>query len=307
MAVARIGGVGLVVLAGLLVAAQPARANMCDLTTAGSACGPTGVGWDGNPIPSPSGQSFASSAIFTTVNPQPTGTGYIDSFLRIQHDPSEQGYNTDARPFQSGMDSKNPINYTHAITLAEVPIVNIGGTDYRQFYLDINENNSTNGHLISLDKLEIFLGPNGNFNNYQAGATSTGDRLNGVAPIYNMDTGLTSAYNDNWIKLDYTTNNGGSGIGDMVAYIPNAAFGGAAGSTYVYLYSQFGTTMAGPTSLASDAGFEEWWVKSPIQTQFTTQAVPEPTSLLLLASGLLVAGRRLRQKAKNLRGVPTNI
>jgi len=131
--------------------------------------------------------------------------------------------------------------------------------------------------------------------------------LNGVAPIYNMDTGLTSAYNDNWIKLDYTTNNGGSGIGDMVAYIPNAAFGGAAGSTYVYLYSQFGTTMAGPTSLASDAGFEEWWVKSPIQTQFTTQAVPEPTSLLLLASGLLVAGRRLRQKTKNLRGVPTNI
>lgn len=304
MSVSRIGGLSVIAIAGLLVSVQPARANMCDLTVAGSACGPTGVGWDNTPINSPSGQPFASSAIFQQVNPQPTGTGYIDSFLRIQHSGNEEGYNTDARPFQPGMDQKDPINYTHAITLAEVPIINISGMDYRQFYLDINENNSTNGHLLSLDKLQIFLGSSNLFNNYQATAGVNGT-LNGFAPIYDMDTGLTSAYNDNWIKLDYTTNNGGSGIGDMVAYIPNAAFGGAGASTYVYLYSQFGATMVGPTNLTSDAGFEEWWVKSPIQPPTFTSAVPEPTSLILLASGLLAVGRGLKRK-KNLRSVAAN-
>lgn len=306
MSVGRISGFGVFAMALLVASAQPARANMCDLTLAGSSCGPTGVGWDNTPINSPSGQPFASNAIFQQVDPQPTGTGYIDSFLRIQHSPTEQGYNTDARPFQAGMDQKNPINYTHAITLAEVPIVNIGGVDYRQFYLDINENDSTNGHLLSLDKLQIFLGPNDMFNNYQTGGANGNGTLNGVKPIYDMDTGLTSAYNDNWIKLDYTTNNGGSGIGDMVAYIPNSAFGGAGGSTDVYLYSQFGATMSGPTSLTSDAGFEEWWVKSPIQPPTFTSAVPEPASLLLLASGLLIAGRGFKRKAKLFRNDQSN-
>ena len=118
--------------------------------------------------------------------------------------------------------------------------------------------------------------------------------MNGVAPIYNMDTGLTSTFNDNWIKLDYTTNNGGSGIGDMVAYIPNAAFGGAAGSTYVYLYSQFGTTMAGPTNLSSDAGFEEWSAFKP--TPPNGGSIPEPASLGILSLGAaaLIARRRRR-------------
>jgi hypothetical protein len=305
MSVGRMIGLGVFATAMLVAGAQPARANMCDLTVASSSCGPSGVGWDNIPINSPSNQPFASSAIFQQVNPQPTGTGYIDSFLRIQHSATEEGYNTDARPFQAGMDMKDPINYTHAITLAEVPIVNISGIDYRQFYLDINENNSANGHLLSLDKLQIFLGANGGFNSYQTGGANGNGKLNGVAPIYDMDTGLSSTFNDNWIKLDYTTNNGGSGIGDMVAYIPNAAFGGAAGGTNVYLYSQFGATMAGPTNLTSDAGFEEWWVKSPIQTQFT-QSVPEPATLLLLASGLLIAGRGLKRKSKLFRNSPSN-
>ncbi len=34
------------------------------------------------------------TAIFEFTQPQPTGTGYIQPFLRVQNDPSEQGYNT---------------------------------------------------------------------------------------------------------------------------------------------------------------------------------------------------------------------
>jgi hypothetical protein len=276
-----------IVTLGLLVGAGAgsASANMCDLTTLGSTCGPTGGnGW--SVAPGQSGNLFAQGAIFQQVAPQPTGSGYIDSFVRIQHSPTEQGYNTDARPLQ--FDEKTDATFTHSITVANVPIVNIGGIPYRQFFLDINENNSANGHNLSLDKLQIFLGSSGNLTGY---TTTSGGRLAGLAPIYNLDTGT-----DNWIKLDYSLNNGGSGIGDMVAYIPDSLFVGTAANPYVYLYSQFGATMSGPTKLTSDAGFEEWWTKSPIAV--TQNPVPEPTGLLLLGSGLVFAGKRLRSRRR---------
>jgi hypothetical protein len=53
---------------------------------------------------------------------------------------------------------------------------------------------------------------------------------------------------DNWVLLDYRLNSG-SGSGDMLMYVPDALFAGAA---YVYLYSRFGEHFAG------DAGFQEW-------------------------------------------------
>ena len=55
-------------------------------------------------------------------------------------------------------------NFTRAITLSEVPIVTRDGVDYREFFLDINENASTPGSRLSLDQLKIFLGPNGSLN-----------------------------------------------------------------------------------------------------------------------------------------------
>ena len=53
--------------------------------------------------------------IFEQADPQPTGCGVIDDFLRIQsHGPGaavEQGYNTDARPLQ--FDEKTSHTFTH--------------------------------------------------------------------------------------------------------------------------------------------------------------------------------------------------
>ena len=267
----------------LLAAAAPAQADMCDLSTAGYGCG-AGTNQ----------QSFsASGAIFQEISRQlttnngtqitgfqPTGTGYVDSFLRIQNNGTEQGYNTDSRPYQ--FDQKDPINYTHAISINEVPKVQISGTWYREFFLDINEPTAT--PLISLDELQIFLSPNPTLNNYSAG------KLNGITPIFDLDS-----TKNNWIKLNYALNGGGSGKGDMVAFIPDALFTNTASNPYVYLYSQFGGQNSANTCYCSAGdGFEEWWTKSMIMPP-PQSAVPEPASLLLLGSGVLAAARRFRK------------
>src|SRR5262249_35951199 len=76
-------------------------------------------------------------AIFQQSTPQPTGTGVIRSFVRVQgHSDVEQGYNTDARPLQ--FDENNSPQFTRSLQLGFVPRVVIKGVAYREFLLDIN-------------------------------------------------------------------------------------------------------------------------------------------------------------------------
>jgi hypothetical protein len=244
-----------------------ASAGICDLTTNGATCGPS---------------ILTNLAIFGEVSPQPTGTGYIDPFLRLQENGQEEGYNTSFRPFQ--LDQKEPINYTHDLLLSAVPVVTIDDVEYRQFFLDINESDAANKELLSLDELRIYLSATGELNSYDA----TTKQLNGLTAIYDLDAG-----GDNWIKLNYSLNHG-SGSGDMVAYIPNSLFTGAS-TQYLYLFSRFGDQEG--YEAEADAGFEEWWV-GPTTNPTTITEVPEPATLLLLGSGLTFAVRRRRKSAR---------
>lgn len=223
----------------MLSVAAGAQAGTIDLTTAGAS-------------------GTANGAIFQQTAPQPTGTGVIDSFVRIQANGTEQGYNTDFRPVQ--FDEHTDI-FTRSLLLSDVPVVNINGTNYRQFMLDINQSIGGDNGLLSLDVLQVFLGNAGNlhdFPTFDGQATKVFDLAGGSDPTV-------------FIKLDAGLNPG-SGIGDMFAFIPDSVF---TGGSFVYLFSKFGVNNA------SNDGFEEWSV--------LRGSVPVPLPLAA-TQGLLAMG-----------------
>lgn len=191
----------------------PSAAPAVDLTTAGA------IG-------------EVNGAIFRQFSPQPTGTGYIDSFVRLQAKgagtQSQQGFNTDARPLQ--FDENSSPQFTRSLLLSNVPLVDIGGVKYREFLLDINQKASQ--PYLSLDQLRLYTGGAGNLS-----------QLPGAA-VYDLDAGC-----DHWVKLNSQLSHG-SGSGDMLFYVRDDAF--AHGGAYVYLYSKFGE------NFMANAGFEEW-------------------------------------------------
>jgi len=212
----------------------------------------------------PGSWGIINEAIFQQYSEGPGGSGNIDSFIRIQGFGAQHGYNSDYRPVEFDEDTSPTFN--HSLLLRDIPIVTNGGL-YREFLLDINQNGQ---NILSLDSLRIALHTSGNLSGYATIFSS---------PLYDLDAG-----SDNWIELDYSLN-AGSGSGDMLAYIPDSLFTGAAnyvegGDNYIYLYSSFGEN-----SIADD-GFEEWayGVDGPI--------IPEPATVLLLGFG----GLRLLKK-----------
>ncbi len=182
-----------------------------------------------------------NGAIFAQTPTQPTGSGVIHSFVRLQAQGAkqtvQQGYNTDNRPLQFD-ENKSP-TFTRSLKLDELPKVDAGGVFYRVFLLDINQKSSQ--PLLSLDELRLYVGGAPNLSGYDASAHTLG----GLAPVYDLDAGGV----DNWVKLDARLTHG-SGSGDMLLYVPDSLFTGT--DPYVSLYSKFGVNLAG------NGGFEEW-------------------------------------------------
>lgn len=282
--------VGMVIALGLV--APRAWASGCNLYASSSTCAFNG-------------------GVYNVVGPHPTGTGVIDSFLRVQQKGAEEGFNTSARPMMCDgrvCDDKTDPNFTRDLLSSSVPIVTINGTQYRAFYLDINEPAGGGQNYLTLDQVEIFVSNTAGLSSHTSVAPGYG-ALAGATKVYDMETGS----GDNWVNLDYLLVGGGSGYGDMVLYVPNSvAF---STNQYVYLYSEFGCGGTFTASLAcgsgsnkkyqSQAGFEEWWVPGSTTT-VGTSAVPEPGTLLLFGSGLIGVAkhyRRRRSAAKFLRPV----
>jgi len=217
-----------------------------------------------------------NGAWFYQADAASTGSGVIASFVRIQtNDPIEHGYNTDYRPLQ--YDENNSPIFTRSLLLSNVPIVNLGGTLYREFLLDINQEATGAGRLLSLDTVEVYQADAENLHNHPTGLGTL---------IYDMD-GLA----DSWILLDYGLESG-SGSGDMFAYIPDSSFDDE--EDYVYLYSMFGASE--DSAYPNTASFEEWAVVRVGDDPPPPPQVPVPGALLLagLGAGGVACLRRRR-------------
>lgn len=203
-------------------------ATLLDLTTAGA-------------------EATAGDAIVRQVDAQPTGTGHIQSFVRLQGAASggggQQGYNTSARPLQFDENS-SPV-FTRNLQLSSVPVVTVNGVSYREFLLDINQKSSM--PKLSLDEVRIYTSGSAGLTGYNAADKTLG----GETAKFDLDSAT-----DYTVILNARLNSG-SGSGDMVLLVPSSAFAGVDPSSYVYLFSKMG----GAADATANGGFEEWAVR----------------------------------------------
>ena len=216
------------------------------------------------------------TAIFEFTQPQPTGTGYIKPFLRVQADPTEQGYNTSgvtpAAPFD---DKAGP--WTHDLTFADLmtTAVTINGQNYFKLMVDINEPGGSKS-TISLLQLQFYTSSQGSL------VTTDLSQLGTLR--YYFSPG-------DQVLMDAARNHG-SGSGDMFAYIPVSAFAGTALTDFVYMYCMFGNA-----DYESSGGFEEWTlVVNPIPEASTI--FPIIGLLAAVFSTQFVRRRQLAQVSK---------
>jgi len=204
----------LLVATAALALATSARATVVDLTTSLSASGTIG------------------NALFFASDQQAAGTGFIDSFLRVQASPTEQGYNTDGGfPF----DDKDPHNFQHSVLLSSLSQFTINGTEYFKFMLDANQSGTSN-HTFTMTQLQFYTSNDG-------AQTTTIFNPDGTLPLghlaYNMNIGGGT---DNSVIVTAT----GSGKYDAIVYVPVSDFN--LSDKFVILY------FAGQ----GNGGFEEW-------------------------------------------------
>jgi hypothetical protein len=280
----RLVSVGLVV--GAVALALPSRAAASELDcTAGCALQALPFG------------SFGGTALFSTTAIGSTGTGVLDPFIRIQNDGMESGHNTSG----TLVDDEKAGTWTHDLQLDHLPIAVKNGVSYYEFLLDANETGSDKGRLISLNNVQICVGATGGMTGSTVTTPLNGNKVDidrSACPgTLKYSFGAFNSTTDN-ILLDYELAGSGSGKGDLFMYIPVATLGPASGQ-YVYLFSQFG--LADSNKGDSDAGFEEWAIKSCYPNCGLVvdphSTVPEPGSLLLLGAGVISLAAIVRRRS----------
>jgi hypothetical protein len=212
------------------------------------------------------------NGLVANFHTQPAGTGVFDPFLTIERDASggnpsgiESGYNTDGHTALY-LDQQRP-EWNTLLKLSDLAIVDVNGKSYYAFELDANEPGADKS-LISVDNIRIYTSASDN----TAAVGNDVSKLEQQSPLGTLRWAMNDplkqgGYNiANWIKLDANQSdvdkksNGGSGISDMILYVPTDAFKDAIenGEDNVWFYNLNGVHYVVDGDLAAQAGYEEW-------------------------------------------------
>ena len=142
-----------------------------------------------NVIPDGSLGTINNAVFYQYVIDGSGGTGNLDSFLRLQANGTQTGYNTDGT---LEFDSK-PGTFTHSLKLSQVPQAEINGIAYRAFILDINQ--TSPDPEIDLTELQLFTAATGNLSVY---STIPSPNIGGATTlVYNLDSN-----EDNTVQME---------------------------------------------------------------------------------------------------------
>ena len=229
------------------------------------------------------------NVIWSQTAVQPTGTGVIDPFLRVEATSSTkgevtEGYNTSDAQGNNPMDDKGGI-WTHDVLVSDLAVVN----GYYVFLLDANQvgDNSAGGAKLTLSQFKIYTSATPADDSFSTAAQL--DAAFGTAD-YNMRLDRISGSLISGVDLavqqthNFPSNNG-SGSGDLLVYIPTSLFTAGA---YLILYTEYGDG-----TYKNNDGFEEWASLS------NPENVPDGgATLALLGTALTAIGLARKYFAK---------
>jgi uncharacterized repeat protein (TIGR01451 family) len=189
-------------------------------------------------FPTAPGATLADGTIFYTWKDDPlksssSGTGIFDPFLTLQRSDSQSGTNLfNGSNYATGDAISSSDNRTSLLEISKIPMVGLGGMQYLEIRLDLNEVGGGGGPKaeVRLTDLKIY-GSN----------DPTLSSFSGMAPLYSLDTETLNTTVYMWDDFN------GSGRSDVVMLIPKSYF--ASNPQYLFFQANFSGT---------DGGFEEF-------------------------------------------------